>query len=161
MLDSEESNSLRINRRTAEIDDFRRFNTGTKKYQRQYCSIYLARLAALKDALVARARQKWGGPFWFFFSRSPKFTHFLNNFFVVFTHHRLTSDTEDRPSFGVWSLRRGWACNTCRDSVQASGVETIDSQGTQQRDSVGQSTPENRLFLGHGPIVHRGWGTAS
>ncbi|XP_043277158.1 DNA polymerase delta subunit 2-like [Venturia canescens] len=60
MIDLQEAESLSLERQNIVINDFGRFKIGTKNYHKQFCGIYIARLAALKDSIVATAKIKWG-----------------------------------------------------------------------------------------------------
>lgn len=65
MIDLEEAESLSLKRQNIEINDFGRFKIGSKNYHKQFCGVYVARLAALKDSIVATAKIKWGKEFLF------------------------------------------------------------------------------------------------
>ena len=60
MLDTEESELLVVKRREIQFNDFERFRIGAKNFGKQFCDIYNARLTALRDTVVARAKEKWG-----------------------------------------------------------------------------------------------------
>lgn len=42
------------------LNDFKRFLLPSKNFQHQYSSIYLARLNALRDIVIQKAKTKWG-----------------------------------------------------------------------------------------------------
>lgn len=46
-------------RESLEFKSFNKFETSTKNFDQQYCGIYTARLKALRDALVEKAKIKW------------------------------------------------------------------------------------------------------
>lgn len=47
-------------RKSCIFEDFKKFNISEQRFEQQYCSIYKARLKALKDHLLQKAKIKWG-----------------------------------------------------------------------------------------------------
>ncbi|XP_043585823.1 DNA polymerase delta subunit 2-like isoform X1 [Bombus pyrosoma] len=47
-------------RKSCIFEDFKKFNISEQRFDQQYCSIYKARLKALKDHLLQKAKIKWG-----------------------------------------------------------------------------------------------------
>ncbi|XP_053995098.1 DNA polymerase delta subunit 2-like [Hylaeus volcanicus] len=46
-------------RKSLKLEDFKKFKIRSKNYEKQYCDIYLARLAALRDCILQKSKVKW------------------------------------------------------------------------------------------------------
>ncbi|CAG5088811.1 Similar to POLD2: DNA polymerase delta subunit 2 (Bos taurus) [Cotesia congregata] len=51
---------IKIERKSIEFEDFKKFIIGDKKFDKQYSNIYIARLRALKNILENKSKEKWG-----------------------------------------------------------------------------------------------------
>lgn len=65
-------------RKSCIFEDFKKFNISEQRFEQQYCSIYKARLKALKDHLLQKAKIKWGK----YFYRNYICYHFRLYFFI-------------------------------------------------------------------------------
>ncbi|XP_074093592.1 DNA polymerase delta subunit 2 isoform X2 [Cotesia typhae] len=51
---------IKIERKSIEFEDFKKFIIGDRKFDKQYSNIYIARLRALKNILENKSKEKWG-----------------------------------------------------------------------------------------------------
>ncbi|XP_008546764.1 DNA polymerase delta subunit 2 [Microplitis demolitor] len=55
-----ENFGIKIERKSIEFKDFKKFNIGQRVFDKQYSNIYIARLKALKNVLEKKSIEKWG-----------------------------------------------------------------------------------------------------
>lgn len=66
-------------RKSCIFEDFKKFNISEQRFEQQYCSIYKARLKALKDYLLQKAKIKWGRYFYINYIYHFRLYFFISN----------------------------------------------------------------------------------